>query len=277
MGKWLIRHFKGLGFEVVISDVRKEEAERTAKRYGVKLCETNLEAVSESDVTVISVPIRETLRVIDEVKGHLKENSVLIEISSLKQDVIQKLRELSSFGVKPLSIHPLFGPSVEKLRDRKLVLVPVYDRDREKEILMEFFPNMNVITLESEGHDRLMAVVLSLTYFMNSVFAHILSMEDIPSLRKVGGTTFTLQLMISESIFMEDTSLIQTLILDNKFGLSYMSKFAETSKMIVEWIKGYDETNIRNFLEEIHNRLRTDPEFVDSYRRMYEALSSISK
>ena len=129
----------------------------------------------------------------------------------------------------------------------------------------------------AEGHDRLMAVVLSLTYFMNSVFAHILSMEDIPSLRKVGGTTFTLQLMISESIFMEDTSLIQTLILDNKFGLSYMSKFAETSKMIVEWIKGYDETNIRNFLEEIHNRLRTDPEFVDSYRRMYEALSSISK
>lgn len=277
MGKWLIRHFKDLGFEVAISDVRREEAERTAKYYGVKLCETNLEAVSESDVTVISVPIGETLGVIDQVKGYLKKKSVLMEISSLKQDIIPGLRELSRLDIKPLSIHPLFGPSVEKLRERRLVLVPVYDRDEEREILADFFPNMKVITLESERHDRLMAVVLSLTYFMNGVFAHILSMEDISSLRKVGGTTFTLQLIISESIFMEDINLIQALLLNNKFGLSYMSEFAETSKRMVEWIKGGDEANIRRFLKETCNRLRLDPEFESSYRRMYEALSSVLK
>ncbi|MEM2875635.1 MAG: prephenate dehydrogenase/arogenate dehydrogenase family protein [Candidatus Bathyarchaeia archaeon] len=276
MGNWLVQHFKMLGYDVVISDVRLEEAKRTAERYGIKVSKTNVEAASNSEITVISVPIRETPLIIDQVKEKLKKGSILMEISSIKQHLTQKLREVSSNGVNVLSLHPLFGPSVEKLRNKKLILVPISDAVQEEKFVRSLFPNMKIITLEAMEHDRLMAITLSLTYFMNSVLADILSREDITFLRRVGGTTFTLQLLISESIFAEDLSLLQMLVLDNKFGLPFINKFVETSHEVVGWIREKDEASLRSFYEETRKRLRKDPDFSESYNRLYEALSVIS-
>lgn len=276
MGRWLIQHFKRLGFEVSIADVRREAAEKVARVYGVNLCETNEEAALNSDVTIVSVPIRETPTVIERLKGTLKEGSVLIEISSLKCGVIEKLREISRMKVRAVSIHPLFGPSVEKLKERKIVLVPVVDKNLEENCARRLFKDAEFIALDAEEHDRFMGIVLSLTYLINLVFASTLRSEDLSFLRRVGGTTFTLQLIISESIFTEDLSLVKSLIFDNKFGLSYIARFAETFNLLVDWIKSGSSAKMEDFYREVYNELRKDPGFNESYRKLYEALRAIS-
>ncbi|MCD6530769.1 prephenate dehydrogenase/arogenate dehydrogenase family protein [Candidatus Bathyarchaeota archaeon] len=276
MGRWLIQHFKRLGLEVSISDVRRDAAERVARIYGVNLYKTNEEAALNSDVIVVSVPIKEVPAVIDRLKGSLKEGSVLIEISSLKRGIVEKLRELSRMKVRAVSIHPLFGPSVERLKDRKIVLVPVADRILEEEYARRFFKDAEFIVLDAEEHDRSMGIVLSLTYFMNLVFASTLRSEDLSFLRKVGGTTFTLQLIVSESIFTEDLSLVKALIFDNKFGLSYISRFAETSNLLVDWIKSGRSVDMEVLYRKVRSELRRDPGFDKAYRKLYEALHAVS-
>jgi len=229
-----------------------------------------------SDVTIVSVPIRETPTVIERLKGTLKEGSVLIEISSLKCGVIEKLREISRMKVRAVSIHPLFGPSVEKLKERKIVLVPVVDKNLEENCARRLFKDAEFIALDAEEHDRFMGIVLSLTYLINLVFASTLRSEDLSFLRRVGGTTFTLQLIISESIFTEDLSLVKSLIFDNKFGLSYIARFAETFNLLVDWIKSGSSAKMEDFYREVYNELRKDPGFNESYRKLYEALRAIS-
>ncbi|RLE52560.1 MAG: hypothetical protein DRJ30_07715, partial [Candidatus Methanomethylicota archaeon] len=88
MGVWFARYFIERGHDIIISDVKKDEAETVAKALGAKLAKNNIEAVRMADLSLISTPIDVTPEVLIEISPELKEPKIVMEISSLKSKVL---------------------------------------------------------------------------------------------------------------------------------------------------------------------------------------------
>jgi prephenate dehydrogenase len=275
MGKWLIKYFLSGGHEVILSDIRIDEARTVAKSTGAKLAENNIEAVKDADLSVISTPIDVTPKVLEEIAPEVRRSSTVMEISSLKSKVIPILEKIAERKVNALSIHPLFGPGVQKITKERIVLIPVLDPVSELKLVTRLFPDVEVVVADPEEHDRAMALTLSLTHFMNITFASVISEEDINVLKKLGGTTFTLQLTISEGVMAEDPSLYASIQMGNEYTVHYLNKFISRAETLKRHIDEEDLEGFTNFYMNVRSLLSKDRDFKDAYERMYRALEAI--
>jgi len=275
MGRWLARYFVTHGHRVIISDVKFDEAKALAKATGVEVAESNIQAVKNADLILISTPIKTIPKAIHEIASHVKSGAVVAEISSLKFYVMKALIEIANLDVRPISLHPLFGPGAKRLAGKKIAVVPILDTETETKLAKEVFPEAEIIIIDAERHDQAMGLVLSLTNFMNMVFASIVSGEDILMLKRLGGTTFTLQLTLAESVMTQDPSFQASILMDNKYALPYLDKFLSKAKTVKRWIVDKDEKGFTTFCCDVQNSLSKDAEFFKSYENLYRALEAL--
>jgi len=275
MGRWLTGYFLSKGHEVIISDINENEAKEAAKLTGAKLARDNIEAAKNADLSVISTPIEVTPKVLKEIAPELKESAAVMEISSLKSKIVPVLEKIAKRKVKTLSVHPLFGPGVQKLAEEKMALVPVLDPASEVRLVASLFPDVEMIVVDAEEHDRIMALTLSLPHFLNIIFACVICEEDIDVLRKLGGTTFTLQLAISEGVMTEDTGLYASIQMSNEYTVQYLNKFLSNAEILKKYIDKQDLKNFVQFYRDIRGSLSKDKDFSRAYERMYKALEAL--
>ena len=96
MGVWLTRHLTGLG----------------------RIVEPVDRARGEAEIVIVSVPIKVTGDVVSQVIMHMSPSAVIAEIASLKAGVMASLRLAAEKGLRPLCIHPMFGPQTQHLKGK---------------------------------------------------------------------------------------------------------------------------------------------------------------
>jgi len=276
MGQWLLKYFKRQGHNLVISDVNGEKAYLTAKTVGGRLAENNKDAVMSADLVVVCVPVESTSRVIDEVSSNMNVGSVLMEVASVKKPIIQSLKAAAKYGLHPVSIHPLFGPGAEKLENLRIALIPVIEPAFEEGFIREIFPGADIVVVDADRHDRMMAVVLSLPYFVNLALTATIAEEDIGLLKRLSGTTFTMQLLIMESILSQDTQLHTSIHFNNKETENFLEKFMRQANRLKALINKQDKKSFEEFYEAARRNLRHDKDFFTAYRRMYILLEKLA-
>jgi len=272
MGRWLVHHFLSQGHNIRISDIKTIETTAFAESVGVSFSEDNSEAVEDADLTVVSTPISVASRVLREIAPSVKEDSIVAEISSLKFELVPVLLELAGRHVNPLSIHPLFGPGVKRLEEEKIALIPIVDSSSEVESVSRFFPGAEVVVVEAEEHDRAMALTLCLPHFLNILFASVMGEEDLVFLKKLGGTTFTLQLTLSESVMTESPELYASIQMNDEYTVRYLDRFLSKAENVRNWIAKKDAKSFTEFYSSAQTSLSKDEDFSKSYERMYRAL-----
>lgn len=275
MGRWLTRYFVAQGHKVIISGADLQKTKNFAEAAGVDFAKNNIEAVKDADLVVVSVPIPITAKVIREIVPHVKKDAVVAEISSLKSGVVEALAEAADFGVKPLSIHPLFGPGAKKMRGQKIAVAPVFDGDAEVKLAENLFPEAKMIIVDAEEHDRAMALILALPYFVNVVFASVVGEENLEALKKLAGTTFPLQLTLAESVMAEDSALHTSIQIDNKYARRYLAKFISKAKAIEKLIAEKDKAEFAALCNKTRDLLSKDPDFSKAYERTYKILETL--
>jgi chorismate mutase/prephenate dehydrogenase len=154
MGRVLERMFGDLGHRVIVSDLE------TGMTPG--------EAAAVADVTVISVPIDVTERVIREVAHRVRPESLLMDVTSVKSDPVRVMLESTTASV--LGTHPMFGPSVHSLQGQRVVLCRGRG-DHWAEWASSMFSARGLVVVEAtpDHHDRMMAAVQVLTHFQTQV------------------------------------------------------------------------------------------------------------
>lgn len=165
-GSWFARYFKDQGFSVTVwgPSGRVEVAER----LGVAFAEDLLAEVARSDVVVLSVPIKETERVAEELAPRMKPESLLMDFTSLKAGPMEAMVRWAPEGVEVLGTHPMFGPTIPTLRGQTVILVPAAGRCSSwLRPMGEIFRRggARVEVLGPQEHDEMMAVVQALTHF----------------------------------------------------------------------------------------------------------------
>ena len=206
MGKWLSDHFVKKGFEVTGFDTENPIP------TNIKKAESLISAILNKEYVLLSTPTKKTPEIIRLIAKEMRRESYLIDITSQKSKTAAALGKIPA-KVCPVCIHPMFGPGAKGVKNQNIISVPIKDGKKELTVAKNLFPDANFVTIDSNEHDKKIAIILGLTHLINIAFANILAKDDkILLTEKMAGTTFKAQKIIAESILTESPELIETII-----------------------------------------------------------------
>lgn len=274
MGQWFTHYFIKKGFKTVIYDINHEKLMNTDFLQQVTIAENLISATKESDIILISVPIHLTAKMVLDVSKLVKDECIIIEIASFKEEIINNCKKTLRKNVNYLSIHPMFGPGAKNLIGAKMISVTVNNEKQELSKTKTIFPEANVISISAKEHDESMAIILSFTQFINFAYASVLSLKNLEKTRRLSGTSFNLQLTIAEAILHDDPEFLATLQTENKYVIPQINKFIDESKHMLELIIKKDHKTISTKLRKLQIEIKKDEGYDTAYSKMYEIINA---
>jgi prephenate dehydrogenase len=212
---------------------------------------------------------------IHECASKMKPGAILAEISSVKQQTSMALKKISS-KIKPLCIHPMFGPGRKDLKQMKILLIPVRNEENELKILNEIFEEAIVVVIpNAKIHDELIGVVLGLTHYINMVFAGIISKQNLSYLRDVTGTTFEIQSLLAASIMTEEPDLVISLLLENQSVKKHIQSYLSESNKVARLIFNENDLDLKTKYLKTRSILQQHQNLESSYKRMYQIVEKL--
>lgn len=270
MGTWFASYFAQRGLDVLAYDINQKKILKTSSK--VKVQESLFDCVHDADLVLVCVPVQKTPQAVKECTKNMKDGAIIAEISSVKNKTFAALKKIPN-NLRPLCIHPMFGPGASKKVEARMLLVPVRNEKIEVKIAREIFEKANVIVLpNAKQHDKSIAMVLGLTYFANIVFARLMSSGNISMLKQVSGTTFGLQSLIAESILTEEPDLVIALIGENVYVKKYINQYLKEAAALARLAVANDSNDLKAELQKLKLNIQKRQDLQRSYNRMYEIM-----
>jgi prephenate dehydrogenase/chorismate mutase len=208
MGTWFARYFRDLSAKVSLYDERKSKAKEKALELGVNHVE-ELDALSESDLVIISAPISKTPAIVRDLFNYKKARPLqIIEVSSVKSEMGSAgllNEESQNHGSILYSIHPLFGGLAKSYEQN--CLIQTFPKDTT--LIRGLFPHFTIVSLDWRQHDTLMGVFLTLPHALALVFADAIP-EDWELWKSAAGLSspsYLRMLELSKKVFSEDPEI----------------------------------------------------------------------
>lgn len=209
MGQWFRRYFNELGYRVSVADLSTE---------------TTPEEVARScDVVMVAVPLQHTVEVVRNIGPLVKRDSLLMDIASLKSEVVRVMLEVSSAAV--VGTHPLFGPGEPNITGQTVVLCPGRGQEWQDwlyDVLSQGGAHIEVVA--AEIHDYYMAVVQGLTHFSTLVLGLTIDSLgiDLKNLKRFATPAFHRRLMEITHLLSQEADLYAAMpMLNSTYGVFY--------------------------------------------------------
>ncbi|MFN8862274.1 MAG: bifunctional chorismate mutase/prephenate dehydrogenase [Gemmatimonas sp.] len=238
IGRLLARLFGDLGHRLLLVDTD------TTLR--------GAEAAAAADVTVISVPIDRTEAVIREVGPHVREDALLMDVTSLKEAPVRAMLEATRGSV--VGTHPMFGPSVHTLQGQRVVLCRARGEAWADWVAHTLTARGLVITETSPAqHDRAMAVVQVLTHFQTQVLGLTLARLGIPLTETMPFTSpaYLLELYVAARHFAQDPGLYGPIEMRNPRTGDVTTAFGGAVQELAAVIGEGDQAAFTRLFEEV--------------------------
>jgi len=152
----------------------------------------------------------------------------VFDIASVKSPMLPALRRGVEGGLLLCSIHPMFGPETFSIIDRNVVVcncgsIEAVDQARS------LVDGANIVEMDVEEHDPVMAYVLGLGHAVNIAFFESLrsSGKSYDELNQAASTTFQRQAETARGVAGENAQLyyeIQNLNPHNAEALEFLQK-----------------------------------------------------
>jgi len=239
MGSWLKSFLESKNLKVSISDEKNP----------------NLEKVRTSDVVFISVPISVSLEVIKETSKVIKDDTLIVDLSSVQEANTNFLESLKNPAVQ---LHFLFGPSIISLQDQKIIVNKI-DKNKKSEYLINLLEESgaDIIGLSAKEHDNYMAHVQGLTHFINLCLAKVLIDDKIGLSSKISTPIFLSQLSTLSRVISQNPELITEIQILNPLVLNSIKKFIKAAESFENLIESKDIKKLIKEYQLIGNHLES--------------------
>ncbi len=166
LGNWIADFLKERGYDVTITGRNSLIGMETSKKMGVSYTSNNIEAAMGAQIVILAVPVDVTPQIIKEIAPHLKEGSLLVDVTSVKEEPTQAMEEYIPDGVEFIPTHPMFAPRIKSLDGQVIVLTPL-SKGKWYEKVIKFLESENARVIETTPriHDQMMSIVQGLTHF----------------------------------------------------------------------------------------------------------------
>ena len=257
MGRWFARFLLKEGQEVIITGRDKRKLLEAQQQLGVEVA-TNVEAVKRADAVLVSVPLDNFERVIEEVSPHIKPEHVVIDITSVKVLPVEVMHRHIKTGLV-LGTHPMFGPGARDIREQNFVLTPTDEAEETlAQIVWEYLEarGARVTSMTPRQHDELMTVILGLSHFIGLVSADTLaSCDNLDQMNAVSGTTYRLLLTLVKSVISEDPEFYASLQTSLPNMAEIEKLFGTKAKVWADLVEKKDRSEFINRMNALKDRL----------------------
>jgi prephenate dehydrogenase len=278
MGRWFANFLLKEGIQVVISGRNQQKLQSAGKELGVQIT-TNVEAVKQVDVIIISVPLDTFEDVIKEIAPYTNERQIIVDVTSVKTRPVQIMHHYVN-NCTVLGTHPVFGPGARDAGNQNFVLTPTNEAEsalagKVKTYLEVRGANVSVMT--PEEHDEMMTVILGLAHFIAIVSADtLLSFDRFQQMKRIGGTTFKLLYTLIESVISEDPQLYASLQMSFPDISRVETLFQNNTILWAEMVKNQDKQGFAERMGALKSKLeKTDPAFRQAYKNMYKVTEGL--
>ena len=278
MGRWFARHLLAEGDEVVISGRTESKIMEARRELGVDAA-SNVEAVKDADVILLSVPIETFEAIVVELAPHIQPEQVVVDVTSVKvMPVAAMHRHLKTRLV--LGTHPLFGPGAKGITGQNFVLTPTNNEERTlAEKVRDYLETRGarVSLMTPEEHDDKMAVILGLSHFIAVVAADtLISSNKVAQPTALGGITYKVLLTLVESVISENPELYASIQMNLPGVAEIEALFQEKVGEWAEMVRKKDRGAFMRQMKTLKSRLEKDnPEFGKAYENMYRLASGL--
>jgi prephenate dehydrogenase len=278
MGRWFARHLLEEGNEVVISGRTESKITKASQELGVAAA-SNVEAVKDTEVVVLSVPIDTFEDIVMELAPHIQPGQVVLDVTSVKvMPVAAMHRHLNTELI--LGTHPLFGPGAQGVAGQNFVLTPTRKEERTlADKLRDYLEarGARVSLMTPEEHDDKMAVILGLSHFIAIVAADtLLSSDKSTGPTALGGITYKVLLTLVESVISENPELYASIQMNLPGVPEVEALLQRKAAAWAEMVKGKDRDAFIRQMKTLKSRLEKDnPDFGKAYENMYRLASGL--
>lgn len=236
MGHLFVPVFERAGYEVLVT--------------GRSTALTNAELARQCDLVIVSVPIRDTVRVIGEIAPLLARNQLLCDLTSLKARPVEAMLKSKANVV---GLHPMFGPTVSSLKSQTIIVCPARVEEHLLHRLIAIFRTEGArCTLASpEEHDRMMAVVQGLTHYVTLCMADSIRRLgiDIGTTREYTSPVYQIELSLVGRLLSQDPDLYADILQQNPYIPEVLEACRSSAGDLAEIVGSHDPKLFRGFFE----------------------------
>jgi prephenate dehydrogenase len=277
LGRWIAAFLSRKGFQVVVTGRDRTTGESTSKKYGVEYTSDNIKAASTSDVVIIALPIDVTIEVISKIGPKMRKGSLLLDVTSVKEEPSRIMQQFAADGVEVLPCHPMFGPRIRSLDGQVIILTPNETGQWYSKVL-KFLESENtrVIVTTPKIHDRMMSIVQGLTHFAYiSIAATIEQLEiDVKESRKFASPIYSLMLDTIARITAQNPYLVYSIQTKNRYIEETHETFLKTFRELKEMIS---RENQEEFVDAMSSAAKHLDDLESALGRSDKAISALTE
>jgi prephenate dehydrogenase len=256
MGQLFRPVFERAGYEVLVSG-RSTELSATA-------------LAERCDLVIVSVPIRDTVKVIEEVAPVMSRDQLLCDFTSLK---VKPVEAMLASKASVIGLHPMFGPTVGSLKHQTIIVCPARTDEKHLHDLLAIFRSEEAeCTITTpEQHDRMMAVVQGLTHFVTLTMADSVRRlgVDIEKTQAFTSPVYQIELSLVGRLLSQDPALYADILQQNPYVPEVLAACRASAAELAEIVDDKDPALFRAFFEKNSRHLG---QYCDEGQQMTDAL-----
>ncbi len=259
MGRWFQNFALLLGHRIDVVDPAMAPLPAMAGRYAT------LDEVPDLDVyeaIIVSVPLGRMTVVLGQLI-ELAPRGLIIEISSIKDDLAPILDQGRQAGLHLSSLHPMFGPRKSPYESLTFVLAYADDPQEERSQVEEWIrhPYTHLVPVPFHHHDRLMGWLLGFAHLSGMLFGCALTRSGLGAeeLKACASTTYNRQTSAALHVLGEDPDLYFDIQSLNPHRGEVYRAASEALNELVEAVEDDDRERFRSVLSAARNFLISEP------------------
>jgi prephenate dehydrogenase len=275
MGEFFVRICKERGWHnLCFADTNQEAAKRMNEKHGLEPIPAAALA-RECDITIVSVPIKNTEKVIDQVGPHIKADALFAHFTSIQGPALRAMQQFPQ--CEHLGIHIMAAPSNNvTLKNTNVILVPEAEGGSWFHYIQGFFgeTEARVSVMDANKHDLTTALLQAQVHLNNFLFGYVLrkarrdwqiELKDLDALQT---PLFLLSKLALGRMFASgNPGLYADIQMHNPEVLKVLGLFQKGVSSFLDIIKTKDEASFRTMFE------RTSRYFGD-YHSIWSKLDS---
>ncbi len=197
--------------------------------------------LQHADVVIVSVPIANTLAVIEQLKPYLTENMLLVDFTSVKRTPLEKMLEVHQGAV--VGLHPMFGPDVVSMAKQVVVCCDGRFSERYQWLLQQIqIWGAKIYQVDAAEHDHHMTYIQALRHFSTFVYGLYLSQQpvDLEKLLALSSPIYRLELAMVGRLFAQDAALYADIIAHKPENLAVIEHFKDSYETGLAFFKHHD-------------------------------------
>lgn len=204
------------------------------------------------DLVLVCVPLDATQAVVRKLAPYLQPSTVLADIASIKEPVLQTMLEAHSGPV--LGLHPMFGPGAKSLMAQTIVACPGRGAETYQWLLQSLEDSGGKLLIcAAVEHDQMMVTVQAIRHFVTFSLGVFLAEEGVDVERSLSFASpiYRMEINMVSRMFAQNASLYADIMLATPDRPLAIGRLAETCQRLAHLIQQGDRAALIHEFEAV--------------------------